>query len=263
MADETKTIRWQPVPPRSLQIIGAILLLMAVAYLGALTRNAFRQYDYIGRTSEQIYTITVNGEGKVSAVPDIGQVSLGIKTSNAKVEIARQENVTKMNALIAAVKALGVDSKDITTTQYAINPQYDWVEGRQILRGYDINQAVSVKIRALDKIGAVLDAAGKAGANQIGGLNFTIDEPEVLRQQAREKALQNATDKAAALAKIGNVKLGKLVSFSEAGGSTPPLFYERTMMLKAEADQASGAVPTMEPGSQDIISNVTVTYEVL
>ena len=263
MADETKTIRWQPQPPRVVLILGAILLLTAIGYLGALTRNAFKQYDYIGRTSEQIYTITVSGEGKVTAVPDIAKVSLGLVTSNSKVEVARQENVNKMNALIAAVKGLGVEGKDIETTQYTIAPQYDWTDGRQVLRGYEVNQTVSVKIRDLEKVGTVLDAAGTAGANQVGGLDFTIDEPEVLRQQAREKALQNATDKATALAKIGNVKLGKLVSFNEDGGSTPPAFYERTMMLKAETDQASGAVPTMEPGSQDIISNVTVTYEVL
>jgi len=184
------------------------------------------------------------------------------KTAAHSTASIQNENTEKMNELIKELKGMDIEAKDITTANYSIYPQYDWRDGEQILRGYVVSQNVIVKIRNLDLVGNVIEAAGSLGSNQIGGLSFTIDEPEALRQQAREKALQNATDKAAALAKIGNVKLGKLVSFSEGGSATPPIFYDRGM-IKAEADSAGVATPTVEPGSQDIISNVTVTYEVL
>ena len=107
----------------------------------------------------------------------------------------------------------------------------------------------------------MVETAGSLGANQIGGLSFTIDEPEQLRQQAREKALQNAKEKAEALAKVAGVKLGKLVSFEEyANNQAYPIYRDYALEAKGVG---GGETPEIEPGSQDIIINVTATYEVL
>ena len=117
-----------------------------------------------------------------------------------------------------------------------------------------------MKIRDLDKISDVLALAGPTGVNQVGGLSFTIDDPEELKQQAREEALKNAKTKAESLASIAGVRLGRLVSFSEDFYGAPVPVYRD---FAAGQGYGGGGAPTVEPGSQDVIVNVTVTYEVL
>jgi uncharacterized protein YggE len=246
---------------KPLVILMMILLVVLIIFLGVLTWNAVKEHDYIGRSEQQIYTITITGKGKVTAIPDIATISLGVQTEKYKVVDAQRENTEKMNDIIKELKAMGIDQEDIKTTSYNIYPRYDWVEGQRILRGYQVSQNVTIKIRDLDKVGDVLDKAAGLGANQVGSLNFTIDEPEDLRQEAREEALAQAKEKAEALAKVAGVKLGKLVSFSETA-ATPYYPVYREMALDAGIGGGGGA-PEIEPGSQEVEVTVTVTYEVL
>lgn len=239
-----------------------ILMVVVILLVAVWTWNKIKEHDYIGRTNQQVYTIAIGGEGKVTAVPDIAQISLGVQTEKANVADAQKENTEKMNKIIEELKKLGVDKKDIQTQSYNIYPQYDWSTNRQILRGYQVSQNVSVKIRDLEKVGSVLEKSATLGANQVGSLSFTIDEPEKLRQEAREKALANAKEKAAALAKVAEVKLGKLVSFSESSISpTPYPLYKSMDMAVGMAESAPA--PQIEAGSQDIVVDVNVVYEVL
>lgn len=240
----------------------SILGLVLIVYIGVLTWNAIRAHDFIGRSDQQLYTITISGEGEVTAIPDIAEVSLGVETQNSNVAAAQTENTAKMNSLIVQLKGLDIVEEDIKTTNYSIYPRYDYPDGSQVLRGYIVSQNVTVKIRDLDKIADVLGLAGQAGVNQLGGLSFTIDEQEDLKQNAREKALANAKAKAETLADIAGVKLGRLVSFSESGNDyypQPVYFGEQRAYGLGGGDSA----PSVEPGSQDIIVYVTVTYEVL
>ena len=259
--EETKIIKFQP--PRWGLILATVIVVFLVIFLGVLTWNEVKKHDYIGRSEQQIYTITISGEGKVTAIPDIAQIYLGVETEKKKVEDAQKENTEKMNNLIKELKGMDIAAEDIQTSSDNIYPRYDWIEGRQILQGYQVSQSVTVKIRDLEIIGDVLSAAGSLGINQIGGLNFTIDEPEKLRQEAREKALANAKEKAEALAKVADVKLGKLVSFNESssGGYYP--VYRADYALEAKGMGGGAVAPEIEPGSQDIMVYVTVTYEVL
>jgi uncharacterized protein YggE len=239
-----------------------LLALMGVVYLAVLTHNAAKQFDYIGRPTTQRDTIAISGEGKVTAVPDIATVSIGLQTQKAKVSDAQAENTKKMNAIITKLQELGIAKADLQTSSYNIWPQYDYVNGTQVQHGFMVSQSVDVKIRKLDAVGDVLAAAGTLGANQVGGVNFTIDDPEKIRQEARLKALEAAKVKAKALADAAGVKLGKVVGFSESvsGGGPMPIFY-------AKADAASGMggapSPSVEPGSQDVVVDVTVNYEIL
>jgi len=245
------------------KVFGAVLVVCLVIYLAVLTWNEVKKHDYIGRESQQTYTITIDGEGKVTAIPDIAEISLGIQTDKATVASAQKENTDKMNKIIAELKGTGIEAKDIQTTNYSIYPRYDWNEGKQTLLGYTVSQNVTVKIRNLDKIGDIVDKAGSLGANQVSSLSFTIDEPEVIKQQAREKALVNAKEKAEALAKVAGVRLGKLVSFTESATPVYPVYRDyATKSLDAGVAESAPA-PTVEPGSQDVIINVMVTYEVL
>ncbi|MDX9892943.1 MAG: SIMPL domain-containing protein [Patescibacteria group bacterium] len=251
------------LPKQILLLLISILVVMLVIMLAVIIRNQWRAFDYIGRSDERIYTITIQGEGKVTAIPDIAQVSLGVQAEKIKVEDAQRENTQKMNDIIAALKGLNVEQKDIKTTNYNISPKYDWNNGTRILRGYIVSQNVTVKIRDLDRIGDILDKAADLGANQVGGLNFTIDEPEVLRQEAREKALASAKAKAESLAKVAEVKLGKLVSFNESGDNYDYPYYLESQAMMMDSLKVAEETTTIEPGSQDITVNVTVTYEVL
>jgi uncharacterized protein YggE len=239
-----------------------LLAVALMVYVILLARNAAKEHDYIGRPESQRDTIAIAAEGKVTALPDIATISVGVQTEKKKVTEAQADNTAKMNAIIAKLKELGVAKEDIKTSNYSIYPAYDYVNGRQIERGYNVNQNVDVKIRDLDSIGNVLSAVAELGANQVGGVNFTIDDPEEIRQQARMKGLEAAKKKAEALASAAGVRLGKVVGFSESvGGYNPPIYYAKEFGLGAGGDAV--AAPSIEAGSQDVVVNVSVTYEIL
>ncbi len=241
-------------------VFAALLCFGLFVFLGTLVANNVKGYQYIGKPTAERDTIAISGEGKVTGIPDIAAVSVGLQTEKADVKSAQTENTAKMNRLIANLKNLGVEDKDIQTSYYNIYPQYDWPNGKQVLRGYQVSQGVTVKIRNLSKIGDILASAGEGGANQVSGLSFNIDDPESLRQEARVKALLNAKEKADALARVAGVKLGKIVSFSEYAG-TPTSLY-KSYDMGGFGGGGEGAAPTVESGSMDIVVDVTVSYEI-
>lgn len=247
------------------KILKALLMLALIIFLAILSANQWKQRDYIGKSEENPHTITISGEGKVIGVPDIALISLGLNIEKTTVAAAQEESTKKMNDIIKALKDLSIEEKDIQTTTYSIYPRYDYIKDRgQVLRGYAVNQRVQVKIRDLSKIGAVVAKGTELGANQVGSLSFTIDEPEELRQEAREKAIANAKEKAEALADAADVKLGKVVNFSEStSGSIAP----RTMVAEMAYGKGGGdeemIMPDIEEGSMEIIIYATISYEIL
>lgn len=240
----------------------SLVMLLGAIYLIVLARNAAKEYAYIGRPTTERDTISIDAEGKVTALPDIAMISIGVQTEKKTVAEAQQENSTKMNAITDKLKQLGVAKEDIQTTNYSIYPTYDYPNGKQVDRGFQISQNVDIKVRKLDSISDILAAVGTLGANQVGGVTFTIDDPEALRQQARLKGLEAAKMKAQALAQAAGVKLGKVVGFSESSSTPPgPIFYAKDMAAGQGGSPA--AAPNVEPGSQDVIVNVSVRYEIL
>jgi uncharacterized protein YggE len=147
-------------------------------------------------------TISVSGEGRVFTAPDIAELSFGVQTgrkATAKEALAMLKD--RMNAAFDAVKKTGVEEKDIQTESFWLNPVYDWTQNQgQVFRGFEASQSLRVKVRDLDKVSDVLEAATGAGANQAGGVNFTVDEPETKRAEAREKAIAQAKEKAQTMA---------------------------------------------------------------
>lgn len=250
--------------PCSMGVFG-LLALVAVVYVAILARNAWKSHDYIGRPTAQRDTITIAGEGKVTAVPDIAIISVGVQTEKPKVGDAQAENTKKMDAIIEKIKSFGVAKEDIKTSNYSIYPMYDYVNGRQVQRGYQVMQSVEVKIRNLDSIGDILAAAGSLGANSVGGVSFTIDKPEKLQDEARLKALEAAKTKAEALATAAGVKLGKIVSFSESvsGGRYPMPYSSYKDMAYGIGGGEAVSAPSIESGSQDVVVDVNVSYEIL
>jgi uncharacterized protein YggE len=259
MSEKTFWPTWQE--NKIFTILVGVVLLVVVVIGVVVIRNGIKQYNYIGRVVEQRDTITISGEGKVIAIPDIATIQLGLVTEKKTVAAAQKENTDKMNQLNKQLKDQGVESKDIQTSNYSIYPQYDYNNGKQTLRGYQVSQTVNVKIRNLDKVGDIISAAGTLGLNQVGGLSFDIDEPETLKQEARIKALENAREKANALADIMDVKLGKVVSFNESSQYPSPI-YKSYAMDSGIGGGAAVPAPDIQSGSMEIVIDATVVYEI-
>lgn len=240
----------------------SIFLIAGSAYLSIMSWNALKARNYIGVSEEQRHSIVVSGEGEVVGVPDIAIIQLGYTIEKKTVAEAQKDNTAKMNEILKKLKSdLNIDEKDIKTSSYNINPRYDWSDGRQILKGYQVSQNLIVKIRDIDKVSAVLDAAGNFGLNQIGSLSFEIDNPEELEAEARIMAIKSAKEKAEVLAETTGVKLGRIISFSESSSRPIPVYASYKTMDMNES--YGGASPEIEAGSTEIKITATVEYEIL
>ncbi len=202
--------------------------------------------------------ITVVGTGDVTAIPDIATISLGVTTGpQPTADRALAMLTSRFDGVVKSLDKLGVAEEDIKATNISLNPQYDYNDGRQQLRGYTASESVRVKIRKLDTAGQVIAAATGEGINQVSGLSFTIDDTSALEAEAQEEAIDDAKTKAERLAKALGARLGDVKSFSASGGSNPP----QPLYARAElSDAALEEGPPVPAGSQDITTTVTITY---
>ena len=216
------------------------------------------------KTNEQD-RFSVVGSGTVYAKADIANLEVGLKTG-AKTTAAEAtvDSTKKMNDIVTALKTLGIDDKDMQTSNYNLNPVYNYTNDKgQVLVGYEVTQNLTLKIRDLTKIGDVIAKTTEKGANQIGNINFTIDDEFALKNQARELAIQKAKEKAVMIAQQSGMKLGEVKSVVENSDQTPPIMFNYTN-AKVDA-QASGAVissPSIQTGQNEIKVDVTLVYEV-
>ncbi len=211
-------------------------------------------------TTAKSDTFSVSGEGKVTMMPDIAIVSAGVTAQGQSVTKVQQELNTKINAVSAAVKKLGVDDKDIKTSYYNISPTYDYSSSTQRITGYQANSNLTIKVRKIDTVNGVIDAATTQGANEVGGVHFDVDDKTKAENQARIAAVADAKSKADAAAKAAGFKLGRVINYSEGGGSSPrPMMYDAVKSLPI----SGGGEPTqVEPGSSELSVSVTLSYEI-
>ena len=210
-------------------------------------------------TTTKSDTFQVSGEGKVTYIPDVAMVTVGVLANGQTVKATQDQLNSSINKVSAAIKNLGVDSKDIQTQNYSINPNYDFTGTNQRITGYSANSNLYIKVREIDKANGVIDAATQAGANQVGSISFDIDEKTRLQNEAREKAVEDAKSKAENAAKIAGFRLGRIVNYSENFGGVVPPMPIRTLTLE-KADTA--VLTQVEPGSSEVIVNVTLSYEI-
>ncbi len=216
------------------------------------------------KRAEPDHQFSVSATGKVFAKPDIANLTVGIETQ-AKPTAAEavKENTKKMNEVIAALKKLDIEDKDIKTTNYNLNPVYDWTSGKQELRGYQVSQNVAVKIRDLDKIGDAIAKTTEKGANQIGNINFTIDDEFELKAEARDGAIEKAKTKAEEIAKKTGMKLGKIINVYENQVYIPgPVNYLAKDMAVGLGGAESMPAPAIQTGENEVSVEVTVVWEV-
>lgn len=248
-----------------------VVVLLAV-FLGFKAFAEFMSLRYIGAGVSPANTITVSGYGEASGVPDIATFTYSVVSLKATVAAAQEEATTKANAITAYLKEAGVADRDIQTSNYSIYPQYDWVQeacvngacptGRQVLRGYEVRQSTTVKVRDVAKAGDLLAGVGTRGATEVSGLQFTFDDPHRGEDEARGEAIADAKSQAEKLADQLGVSIVRVVSFSENGGGYPyPVAYGRGGM-ETLAQDASNKAPTISTGENKVTSTVSITYEI-
>lgn len=206
--------------------------------------------------------ISVNGTGKVSGKPDVAKLALGVHAESDTVQNARDRAATSLDAIIKTLKTNGVADKDIQTQQFNIQPQYDYSNGNQRLRGFQVTNVLSVTLRDINKTSQVVDDAVRAGGNEttIQNLAFTIDKPDDLKQQAREKAVADAKSKAETLAKAAGVSVGDAMNISESSYA-PPIFDARAGIAGPATGEAAPSTP-IQPGELDVTVDVSVTWSI-
>lgn len=240
-----------------------VLLVYLIFFVGSLVRNNVKKYNYIGQADRMESTVMINGVGRASGNNDIAMTTIGYSNLDKDVSKAQIDNKKVMDQIMADVKKMGVEEKDLQTN-YTIYPEYEYLSDRgSILKGYRVSNQLTIKIRDLNKITEVLGLAGKYGATEINGLTFTIDDPENLKAQARVKAVNDAKTKAEYLAQSLGVRLGRIVSYNEYENTA----YDYPVMAKnytmGAAEGGGGAPEAVATGSKDVSMNVNVTYEIL
>lgn len=241
-----------------------LILIMAYALvlLATMIRNNLKQYNYIGQSDRQERTITLSATGKVTAKPDIAATTMGVNSEGDTVAEAQNANTKIVNNMIDRLKGMDIDEKDIQTSNYNIYPVYDYTEDEgRVLRGYSVNQNVTIKIRDLDKVSSVIGLAGQVGANNVGGLSFTIDDKEVYLEEARADAMEKIANKAKSLRDTLGVDFVSIVSYNEYSGNgyDGPIYEARALDAGIGG---GGAAPSIESGSTDVSLNVSIVFEI-
>jgi uncharacterized protein YggE len=205
--------------------------------------------------------ITVVGMGKASGMPDVAHVNVGVETQADSVQQAVADNKAKMTKLLETLKELGIADKDIQTTNYGVYTQREpSPEGKGSLgpTTYHVNNQVNVTVRDVAKLGDVLDKVVAAGANNVYGVNFSVDDTSKLQADARAHAFADAKVRAESLARLAGVTLGDVVSISEVIGGPGPM-YDGSRM--AAAAGLGGGAP-IQPGELEVNMSIQVAFAI-
>ena len=251
--------------------VGRWALITLTVFIALQALSSFMGLRYIGAGVQPTNIINVSGYGEAFGAADIATFNFSVMSEKSTVAAAQTEATNKINAITKYLKDAGVADKDIQTTDYSVNPQYDYVSqacsggycpgGRQVLRGYQVRQTTSIKVRDLTEAGDLLAGVGSKGATEVSGLNFTFDDPNKLQNDARGEAIADAKQKADELAKQLGVTLVRVVSFNENGGGYPGPMYSKAVGMGMGGDVAQSA-PEISVGQNKVTSNVSVTYEI-
>jgi len=263
MNDSTiETLRQMTKPVR---LAATAALIFLALFLAA---KAFDAFGNLGRSS--IYpssTITVQGTGEATAIPDVARISFSVTEDASTVAAAQDAATAKTDAVLAALKELDIEETDVKTLAYNVYPQYEYqncynaycppTTSSPKIIGYEVSQTVEVTVRDTAKAGDVLQALGTTEVQNISGPNFTVDDADSVKAKAREMAIIEAKEKAKQLAKDLGVHLGKVVSFYENGPSYPMYdgYGGATEMMSAQK------APSLPTGEQETTVTVSITYE--
>ncbi len=252
---------------KTIGLFGVIVSLFFVAKIA----TELRQYRFIGSGTTATNTITVSGTGKASATPDIATITFTVRDDEPTVKAAEENVNKKMNDAIAFLKKQNIEDKDIKTTNNSFYPKYSQIAPcysgicpnvEQKIIGYEVSRSITVKVRAVDTAGTVIDGLAVVGVSDLQGPTFTIDDEDGIKADARAEAIANAREKADVLAKDLGVDIVRIVGFSENGdGAYPMPMYARAEMAM-DAGAAVKNQAQLPTGENEYNSNVTITYEI-
>jgi uncharacterized protein YggE len=240
-------------------VVLAVALIASAGLIGVLGGNRVSHVPgAAAETTAGPKSITVSGEGRVYATPDTAVVILGVQNQATDLTTAQGDAARTMNALQAAVKAKGVPDNRIKTVSYYEMINYDDKQPNRPVTGYVVTDMIQVSVKPVDQVGAVIQAALNAGANQVQGVSFTLEDTAAAVQQARQQAMDDAHGKAMQLAQLGGVTLGQPISISE--GVSEPSTPQPVKSVTSAAAGAAAVAPSIEGGQTLVDVTVTVSY---
>ena len=201
-------------------------------------------------------TVSVTGEGHVAVAPDMATIALGVTTEGATAKAAMTTNSDALSAVMTRLKSTGIAERDLQTSGLSLGPRYDYDTsgGSQKVNGYVATNMVTVRVLALDTVGAVLDASITDGANTLNGITFGLQDNQAASDQARKAAVADARRKAELYAETLGAKLGRVVSLSEQGGMVMP-------MAMGAASFAKDASVPIANGELSVDAGVSIVFE--
>lgn len=252
------------------RVLGALVLVMVILGLASWIILNLSEAERVQMPA----SITVEGKGEVVAVPDIGTFSFSVEAEADTADEAQGLSAQTMNEILTYLNEAGVAENDIKTTNYNLYPKYRYEEricafggycppGEQVQDGFTVSQMITVKVRNTEQAGDLIAGVGDKGATNISSLNFTIDDMESLRAEAREKAIADARKKAEKLANDLDVRIVGLAGYYENGpsygyGGDHFFAMEEKEMLMNDGMSS----PELPVGEDTTMVTVSITYEV-
>lgn len=254
------------MPEFNKNLLNAAVILL-IAFLGVETLQVLKN---VGQPDPNPHTIVVTGDGEAFATPNIAEFNFTVSVDGKTVGDAQDAVTSKIDSITAALNGLGISEKDIRTTDYSVYPKYTYQTvvcpagaycppGRAIPDGYTVSHSIDVKVRKISDAGQALSVVGGKGATNVSSLNFTVDNPDSIMDDARNQAVDKAHTKAEALAKSLGVRLGRVVSFNDNTATPFPIY---GLGAGVSATDMKSVAPTIPTGQNKITSNVTITYEI-
>jgi uncharacterized protein len=250
-----------------------VFVIILSLYFLAKTVSEIKSYSFIGGPATATNTITFNGTGEVSAIPDLATISFTIRENAVAMKDAQSKVTAKESAVLSFLDKSKIEKKDIKTESYNSYPKYDYgtpcysglgmpcrQDAPKII-GYEVSEYVSVKIHDLAQVGEVVKGIGAVGISEITGPNFSIEKEDALKEQARKIAIDDAKAKAKTLSGDLGVRLVRIVNFSE-NGNYPIMYASKGMGVADSVSSVPSPTPTIPTGENKITSNVTITYEI-
>jgi len=198
--------------------------------------------------------MTVIGNGSLSVEPNIVQIQLEVRTESKQLSQAQKENAAAMNQVIESLLELGIGRENIQTISYTIFPQYDYIDGKQIFRGYEVTNAITVKITNIEEVGNVIDVAVENGATEVSNIHFTVENQQLAYQKALSLALRDSLAKAQTMAQTMQLQLDPHpIKIIEQGRDQPVAYRTLSTM------ESTGSTP-IEQGQITITATVSVQY---
>lgn len=236
-----------------------VFLVIASIYFLVMTVSQLKKMPSIGSPAPVAWTISVDGQSRIQIEPDLSVINLGIRVENEDSSLAQAENNELVNTLLRRLNEMGIQQSDLRTMNYNLRENRVWnpSNGDYEMRGWIVDQNLEVKVRELDMVSEVLSLARDFRITDIDGPNFQLDDRRVYRERARELAINDAERAAIELSEKLNIRLGRVVGFDEWEEGS----YGQSYLRELAVMDGGNILPDMARGSEEIVLNVNITYE--